>query len=326
MKWDNLTMSQKQALMKIYVNNGVTNLDEIVNHYNRFSEGGSKETVESPNTIMYSRIPRELAGNVVNTRPVPNLITMTEVPRIGVGINIPFKELIDRFVLGSQTQNNNINVINTDSINRPISYITRPSRINRFDDGGYTEIVLPEVEVTPRTSALAYSREAVHPNKNFLNAQDMNFGDRLKATFLANKLTDSLFDYDPHTCLNTVTGFYNPKATVASNPKFVENPEKFGFTEIPQKEVLPGDIIILSRGDNHPKHAVMFDSVAEKGGIHNGYIYEAGDTLVNYSNGGRNLDDYRLQGPLSRFDDPKMSGGDFSGIKRYYKYIGKNKK
>lgn len=40
MKWDNLTMSQKQALMKIYVNNGITNLDEIRNHYNRFDEGG----------------------------------------------------------------------------------------------------------------------------------------------------------------------------------------------------------------------------------------------------------------------------------------------
>lgn len=46
MKWDNLTMSQKQALMKIYVNNGVTNLDEIRNHYNRFDEGGEKEAID----------------------------------------------------------------------------------------------------------------------------------------------------------------------------------------------------------------------------------------------------------------------------------------
>lgn len=45
MKWDNLTMSQKQALMKIYVNNGVTNLDEIRNHYNRFDDGGPKTRI-----------------------------------------------------------------------------------------------------------------------------------------------------------------------------------------------------------------------------------------------------------------------------------------
>lgn len=153
MKWDNLTMSQKQALMKIYVSNGITRLDEIVNHYNRFSEGGPKETVESPNTVLYSRIPRESVGNVVNNRPVPGLITMTEVPRIGAGINIPFRELIDRFVLESQTQNNRINVINTDSINRPVSYITRPRRVNRFNDGGIKDAWKPKYWFTPKYEA-----------------------------------------------------------------------------------------------------------------------------------------------------------------------------
>ena len=31
--------------------------------------------------------------------------------------------------------------------------------------------------------------------------------------------------------------------------------------QIPQKEALPGDIIILSDKNNYPKHAVMFDKV-----------------------------------------------------------------
>ena len=55
MKWDNLTMSQKQALMKIYVNNGVTNLDEIVNHYNRFDEGGYTEESLEKRKAIYKR-------------------------------------------------------------------------------------------------------------------------------------------------------------------------------------------------------------------------------------------------------------------------------
>lgn len=38
--------------------------------------------------------------------------------------------------------------------------------------------------------------------------------------------------------------------------------------QIPQKEALPGDIIILSDKNNYPKHAVMFDKVVN------------GDTLV----------------------------------------------
>lgn len=43
--------------------------------------------------------------------------------------------------------------------------------------------------------------------------------------------------------------------------------------QIPQKEALPGDIIILSDKNNYPKHTVMFDKVVNE------------DTLVNYSNG-----------------------------------------
>lgn len=139
MKWDNLTMSQKQALMKIYVNNGITNLNEIVNHYNRYAEGGPVESTELPKTndrslihghtsyINSSSIPSER----LNLRPTPGLLTDANV---GAGVNLPFKELIDRFVLENI---NTPNIINTDSITRPISFITRPRRnFNKFNSGG----------------------------------------------------------------------------------------------------------------------------------------------------------------------------------------------
>lgn len=63
--------------------------------------------------------------------------------------------------------------------------------------------------------------------------------------------------------------------------------------QIPQKEALPGDIIILSDKNNYPKHAVMFDKVVN------------GDTLVNYSNGSQNLKTgYKKYKPLSVFLQP----------------------
>ena len=40
MRWDDLTMGQKSALMRIYINNGVTSLDDMRSHYNSFAEGG----------------------------------------------------------------------------------------------------------------------------------------------------------------------------------------------------------------------------------------------------------------------------------------------
>lgn len=198
---------------------------------------------------------------------------------------------------------------------------------NSYAEGGYLgdekhPVTLPEVVVTPQSSALARSRQARRPNTDFSHAQDMTEMQRFGANHLAGV---PIIGTDPHTCLNTVTSFYDSNNTVAANIHMVAHPEEYGYKEISQKEAIPGDIIILSNKDNHPTHAVMYDAIAKKPGTHRGYPIEIGDTLVNYSNGGRGRDDYRIRGPLPRFDDPKMAGGDFSGIHRYYRYVGKKK-
>ena len=183
--------------------------------------------------------------------------------------------------------------------------------------------MLKGITVTPQSVALNRSRRAESPNTDFSNAQDMTGIQQFRADWLDGV---TIIGTDPHTCLNTVTGFYDPENTVASNPNIVAHPENYGYRKIPQSEVVPGDLIILSNGEGHPKHAVMFDSVSDREGVHNGYNYAPGDTLVNYSNGGRGKDDYRLQAPLKRFDNPEKAGGDFSGPKTYLRYTGKKKK
>ena len=119
---------------------------------------------------------------------------------------------------------------------------------------------------------------------------------------------------------------YGPQYTGAVNREFVVNPEKYGFTQIPQNQALPGDIVILSNKSNYPHHAVMFDSVAAKDSVSpQGGPIEEGDTLVNYSNGslvqGKG---YRKQNPLSMFLEPN-AGGDFTGVHRYFRFTGKKK-
>lgn len=42
--WDKLSMKEKAAMIKVAVNNGILNLDEIKNTYNRFDEGGSTDS------------------------------------------------------------------------------------------------------------------------------------------------------------------------------------------------------------------------------------------------------------------------------------------
>lgn len=183
---------------------------------------------------------------------------------------------------------------------------------------GYIEPAI----LNPRISALNLSRMAnAKPNNNFSHAQDMTPAERKRAN-LSMKLTPrlrGLLNFDPRTCINTVTGFYGVN-TVASNKKFTDNPNKYGFREISQEEVLPGDIIVLSDKNNHPHHAVIFDSIADDYGEVYDYPVTPGDTLLNYSNGGVGIENYRHASPMSKFHDPEYAGGDFSGKKRYYRY------
>lgn len=199
-------------------------------------------------------------------------------------------------------------------------FFAKGGEINYASNG---DIMLPEVKITApspkRLRALRRSRQATKPNTNFSHAQDMSGVSKLSA-FVRQY---NPFMASPHTCINTVTGFYDPDNTVASNVALVSNPARYGYKAIPQSEVKEGDLIILSNKDDHPVHATMFDQVATSAGEYNGYPYVAGDTLLNYSNGGLRPQDYKKHAPMKRFFDPNESGGDFSGKKYYFKYIGK---
>lgn len=204
-------------------------------------------------------------------------------------------------------------------------YLTSPSNAHIYD--GNTEESQQMVDgitgaaPSMRDIALERSRKATSPNTDFTNAMDLPLYSSIPATYAPR-----LFFIDPHTCINTVTGFYDPKHTIANNANLWVNPEDYGYEQIPQASARPGDIIVLSNKDNYPNHAVMFDSVAQQDSEKYGYPIHRGDTLVNYSNGGRGKNDYRVQATLKRFDDPEAAGGDFSGERRYFKYTGRRPK
>ena len=80
-------------------------------------------------------------------------------------------------------------------------------------------------------------------------------------------------DSYPWSCINTATGAYGKEYQVSGNKTFANNPEKYGFTEIPVNSIRRGDIFQHYDKDT-PKHAIMFDSIAPNGSI-----------LFHYSNG-----------------------------------------
>lgn len=186
--------------------------------------------------------------------------------------------------------------------------------------------ILPEVTVTlesnpnnyviPRLQGLLNSKHAQAPYVNFYDAQDLSPLQKI----YAYQLSDIS---NPKTCALTATHFFG--SPVASNEELISNPEKYNFKLISEGEAGPGDIIVLSDKNNNPGHAVLFDSRAKEDANYGSYQVNKGDILVNYSNGGRNTrpyQNYRLQRPLTVFDDPEKAGGDFSGKKYYLRYTG----
>ena len=56
MKWSDLSMQNRSELMKLYLKNGITSLDTMIEHYNHFSDGGPI-SVNTWKTMMKTKYP-----------------------------------------------------------------------------------------------------------------------------------------------------------------------------------------------------------------------------------------------------------------------------
>jgi len=52
-------------------------------------------------------------------------------------------------------------------------------------------------------------------------------------------------NWKPLPCINTATSNYNPDFCAGNCAKFVQNPSRWGFREVSEREAVPGDLIIF---------------------------------------------------------------------------------
>lgn len=67
--WDRLSMKEKAAMMKVAVQNGITNLSDIRAKYNEFAEGGDLEGSIVKDNVGYSEWVNSLPDNLKHTDP-----------------------------------------------------------------------------------------------------------------------------------------------------------------------------------------------------------------------------------------------------------------
>lgn len=61
-KWDSLSIKDKANLMKLYIKNGINNLEEIRSHYNKFQDGGERNTINPRHAKLLAR--RGMPGDI----------------------------------------------------------------------------------------------------------------------------------------------------------------------------------------------------------------------------------------------------------------------
>ena len=94
-------------------------------------------------------------------------------------------------------------------------------------------------------------------------------------------------------CINTYTDNYSQDGInrcVSGTQTFTANPTKYGFSEITQSQLQPGDMV-LDYSNGTPYHALMYDSTNDNG-----------QSLYNYSRGGDQKEDIVKQGKYKKLD------------------------
>ena len=74
--WESLSLDSKSKLMRIYLQNGISSLDAIKEHYNSYASGGSIEDDEPPSLYKLPAIPGttpETSDNTYLSKPITNI-------------------------------------------------------------------------------------------------------------------------------------------------------------------------------------------------------------------------------------------------------------
>lgn len=115
---------------------------------------------------------------------------------------------------------------------------------------------------TPEQKAILNRSITIRPASNYENAIDLdvsknrslftkiidtgkgNLGFKILPTFLSN-------------CTLTATQWVNPKYPIARAQTIIDNGNKFGYYEIPEKYTIPGDLLIFSNKKNNIHHTTL---------------------------------------------------------------------
>lgn len=127
-------------------------------------------------------------------------------------------------------------------------------------------------------------------------------------------------------CTLTATQWINPKQPLMKAQTIIDNGNKYGYQEIPEYHLLPGDLVIATNPQNNAHHTMLVYDFVKVPYTHKFYDKEynlpAGHPLVRYSTGTTHNSGYRTGLGLLEYLD--NSEGKTSV--KYYRYYNTDQK
>lgn len=121
-------------------------------------------------------------------------------------------------------------------------------------------------------------------------------------------------------CTLTATQWVNPNIPISRAETIIKDGNKYGYVEIPEAHVLPGDLAIATNPSNNAHHTMLVHGFTKGQQKHTfqgkDYILPAGHPLVRYSNGTTHPSGYRRSVGLMEYVDNSDGKTDI----RYYRH------
>lgn len=135
-----------------------------------------------------------------------------------------------------------------------------------------------------------------------------SFGDGLikAADYVSSLFNKKVIPTGQSNCMLTVSSWINPKTPISRSQTIIDNGKKYGYVEIPQSHMLPGDLLIATNPINNAHHAMLVHGFDKKD-----------KPLVRYSSGTTHSSGYRYSKPLQYYID-NSNGKTNLQVFRYY--------
>lgn len=207
MKWNDLTMKEKAAMMKVAIQNGIYNLDTI---RHKFDEGGELYVVEAGDSL--SSIAKKFTGNINNYRDLAryNNIENPNVIMVGQKIYIPKKQDID-------TNNTNKSDVSTEpKVLREPAFISKPNALlKREDIERKPKEFKPEYREIP--IIVSNSEHIKKPIENKNNSEELSINSKNNSKNNSKIIDKTSKDKKPKNTKNTISSNTSTKDNNSNN-------------------------------------------------------------------------------------------------------------